>query len=350
MIQSGFSTRLRPIRGFVVAALLAAALLGFRGHLAAAAEKPAATKLAADRAGKIFGTDDRELITETTAQPWATIGYVLAVFGDNTTPESEAFGQSGTGVLVGTRTVATAAHVVYNDEKGWPNAIYFIPGKNGDMEPFGRIRVVLVDALSGYVSEGNDDRDFALLVLEEDVGRRTGYMGVSVQPASFFVNRQLHHAGYAADIGSGGRLYHATGPSRDLDGLIIRHEIDAEMGHSGGPVWFDQGDQHYLVGIHTGNREVLEGGELVDSYNTAVHINEEIYNKMRDTMLANDTVVYPELGTQVESTVGTSTACPAAAVALLSLWGLMLVAARRGPRPTRPVSRRSGPSARRASR
>ena len=115
---------------------------------------------------------------------------------------------------------------------------------------------------------------------------------------------------------------------------------------SGGPVWYEEGGQHYLVGIHTGNREVFEGGELVDAYNTAVHINEEIYNKLRDTMLANDTVVYPELGADVDSTVGTTTACPAATVALVSLWSLMLVAARRRwPRPTRPVSDRSGPPA-----
>lgn len=344
MIRSGSFTRFRQIGGGVASALLAVVLFGTHGHLAAAADKPAAAKLAADRAGKIFGTDDRELITDTTAQPWATIGFVLAVFGDNGTPQAEAFGQSGTGVLVGNRTVATATHVVYNEEQGWPNTIYFIPGKNGDVEPFGRVRAVLVDALSGYVAEGNDDRDFALLVLEEDVGRRTGYMGVSVQPASFFVNRQLNQAGYAADISPGGRLYHATGPSRDLDGLIIRHEIDAEMGHSGGPVWYEEGGQRYLVGIHTGNREVFEGGVLVDGYNTAVHVNEEIYNKLRDTMLANDTVVYPELGTDVGSTVGTTTACPAATVALVSLWGLMLVAARRrGPRVTRSAPDRSGP-------
>ena len=77
--------------------------------------------------GKIFGDDDREIITETSYAPWSSIGFIHAEFDEEA---DQGTTHGGSGVLIGPRTVVTAAHVVYHPEYGWADSISFAPGRN----------------------------------------------------------------------------------------------------------------------------------------------------------------------------------------------------------------------------
>ena len=182
--------------------------------------------------------------------------------------------------------------------------------------------------LDPYLETAHPDYDIALLIMEVPFCEQAGYMEVACQPASFFADRELHLGGYPADIGPLGWQYHGVGRSRDVEGLIIRHEIDAGDGQSGGPLWYEEesGATRRLVGIHTGARDILDEHDApLDSYNAATHINASIYNWMRETLLAYDSVVLPEAAC-ADSPLGL--VCPAAAVALFACWGLCAIADR----------------------
>jgi V8-like Glu-specific endopeptidase len=266
-----------------------------------------------DRAGKVFGDDERHLIDNTTAQPWSSIGMVVATFHDG---PPEPFWSFGTGCLIGTRTVITSAHIIWDETYGWADTISFSPGKDGPDEPFGSVAVETAIPLPGYTGTNGDDHDIILLILDTPVGEQAGYLQVAMQPDWFFPNRQLNLAGYPGDLGLAGPLYHAVGLARDLDELVIRHTIDSAEGQSGAPVWYedDSGSGYYLVGVHKGDREIYQNGTLVDEYNIAVHINESVYNWIRDQLSARDTVELPELSPAADPLAGLL--CPAAAVAL----------------------------------
>ena len=94
---------------------------------AAAQQGTARGKVDISQQGKIFGDDDREIITETSHAPWSSIGFIYAEFDEEA---DQGTMHGGSGVLIGPRTVVTAAHVVYHLEYGWADSISFAPGKN----------------------------------------------------------------------------------------------------------------------------------------------------------------------------------------------------------------------------
>ena len=78
---------------------------------------------------------------------------------------------------------------------------------------------------------------------------------------------------------------------------------------------------------------MFQNGDKVDEYNAATHVNAAIYSLMRETMLANDTVVLPESAPGTETGSGanaeTGLLCPAATVILLAFLVLSGLGARR---------------------
>jgi glutamyl endopeptidase len=230
---------------------------------------------------KVIGADDRENIGNTTAYPWRTIGEIAGEFAST---NGTTVIRRGTGVLIGTKTVLTAGHVLVKNRQ-WGDNTTFTPGKDGSDEPYGKIKVSRKRVKSQYWNDEDSNYDIALIILAEPVGNQTDYMRIEVKQTSFFDDAGLNVAGYPGDLGSSQKLYHAFGHSDGVYGNRIRHNADTASGESGAPVWVYNKDENKrrLVGVH------ISGGE---SYNYAVRINSSLFDWINDSLKEHDTIHY----------------------------------------------------------
>jgi V8-like Glu-specific endopeptidase len=244
--------------GKLLSALLVGVVLGVIGAPAGLQAAVSTRKIL--RTSKIFGTDDRQYVSNTKTFPWSATGLVEATFGTEI--------RTGTGAMVGNRTVLTCGHVVFDPKsQQGSKEIYFIPGKNGDQEPFGRCRVATLLTLEGWTHDADDNYDIALLILDNAVGPRTGYFQIAVEPETFFTDQLLFSAGYPGDLGDGQYQYYGLGRSTGMDGNMILHTLDSEPGQSGAPIWFGnmQNGTGRLVGVMKGILQTFEGVSVTES-------------------------------------------------------------------------------------
>lgn len=269
---------------------------------------------------RVFGTDDRQPVNDTTLFPWSAIGLLEATWRK---PDHVIISRA-TATLIGNRVVLTGGHCVYDQDEGWADEIVFIPGKNGDEEPFGTAYSTRSISQRAWVEDGDNRYDLAMVVLDEPLGEQAGFMTIAVEPETFFTNHSLNTAGYPGENIPGTHQYHTFGPSSGVSGGLIRHTLDSEPGQSGSALWYydPATEERWLVGVLTGTREISVGGQLVDSYNVGVHIDADFASWIQDTLAKYDTGVQ---GTAVDENVSATTGpgcaagLPVAAVILLVL-------------------------------
>ncbi len=232
-------------------------------------------------AAKIFGNDDRQYVSDTTTFPWSAIGLIEAGFSNGDL-------HTGTGVMIGNKTVLTVAHVVYDATLGWATTIYFVPGKDGNTEPFGQIRATQSMALEGWTGRSDDNYDIAMLVLASSVGKQTGYFKIAVEPDSFFADQFLYTAGYPGDLGSVYQ-YSGTGSSYGREGNMILHSIDSEPGQSGAPIWTGNpaDGSARLVALMKGTMETIQNGKVTED-GLGTRITQEFANWIDGQLAENN--------------------------------------------------------------
>ncbi len=77
--------------------------------------------------------------------------------------------------------------------------------------------------------------------------------------------KTLHFAGYPGSEGHNGRQLKGAVTTRYFrDGGLLGYDIDTATGNSGGPVWFEEGGDCILAGIHVieGKAVLLDGASL----------------------------------------------------------------------------------------
>lgn len=172
--------------------------------------------------------------TPNTSYPYNTVGVV----------SSER--SYGSGVLIGTNVVLTAAHLVNGGGR-----MRFIPGKSGASEPYGSALAVSrvfgdVGGTSGLMSRAESANDYAVLSFSTNFSALgLGYLGI----ASDYRGGLARIVGYPS--GYGQQQQRLDGPvARDLSGAVLNFDgFEVVPGTSGGPLLVGGDAAPSIVGV-----------------------------------------------------------------------------------------------------
>ena len=188
----------------------------------------------------VIGNDDRVLISNTSDYPYTTMARITVTYQDGTS-------QSGSGAMIGSRLVATAGHVLINDNLSHAKSIIMEFGL------YGSSRVYKTSSFSSYIYYGDykgydPNTDYGFIVLPDNsVSNVTGYMGVRTACDPY---QAIYAAGYP---GGNPYLFLCAGNVTSFTDELLIINADFSAGQSGGPVYVMYQGVPYLMGNISGN-------------------------------------------------------------------------------------------------
>lgn len=200
-----------------------------------------------------FGRDDR-ILMDTGTFPWSVIGYVTFETGGTCTA-----------TLVSDHVLATAAHCISEGNTIRAGGVFL----TGEGLPGGPRQARVVDYLidpnwnevAFSSTDDQDGTDWALLRLDQPLGRELGHVGyLDLDTASSAQRRaRMWQAGYSWDTG--------TNLSGNLDCQItdfyrdntMAHNCDTTRGDSGSPFMMRDGDEWQIVATDSNFRSNPDG-------------------------------------------------------------------------------------------
>ncbi len=206
----------------------------------------------------IFGTDDREVYYPS-GYPWRCVGKVEVWYIIGATWH---YAWEGTGALVGDNIMATASHVfpwfVRDHGYGW--AMKFTPAYYDGHSTYGSGVYSWCEAGQGYRDHDQGD-DMIVMKLYTPLGNSLGWFGSKTYNDDWEDGHYWTKCGYpgavSAERPSRIMWYPIVDDDRDNAGRELEYYADSTGGDSGGPVfgWWDNGP--HLVGVHSGEEQVL---------------------------------------------------------------------------------------------
>jgi len=121
----------------------------------------------------IIGEDKRFRPGKTTRYPLRALGQLIMISSDNSEGTCSA-------TLISPKHLLTAAHCVYDqDSQSFFKNIYFIPGRDGDIIPYGMYGATHAYIPKDYPSSTfrKNNADVAVLKLSTSLGDKLGYLG-----------------------------------------------------------------------------------------------------------------------------------------------------------------------------
>ena len=244
---------------------------------------------------EIINTLDWTKVGDTTEAPFRYICQI-SIFANGT----QYF---GSGVLVGPKTVLTAAHNIWNDVTNAlcnlkTDNIIVTPGKKNNLAPFGTSKAVKLIPATGYNNAQETTKlDYGIIHLDKPIGNDTGFwsmsykkwskdtLGTSILPGNLPQNTgnlKVNLSGYPY---SPKHKVLGYTPIKSYDNTVqikngmLLYKNDSKGGHSGSPIWVRRHSSmggRVLVGIHV----CCRGTKIA---NKAVFIDKSI----RDFITAN---------------------------------------------------------------
>lgn len=228
----------------------------------------------------IVGEDNRQKVQNTAVGPYCNTVYIETTYSNGNT-------YIGTGFVLGPKAIATAAHCLYNSDRGgYAASVKVVPAKNGNKEPYGSVLVTAsADNLivsSDFIKSSGPNHDWGIILLDTNLGDKTGWLGLKWQSDSY-TNTAVYNTGYPAVVNgqdSGKAMYVGTGTVKTSSDNTFKGTWDASAGNSGGPVYAYYSDSGYTaIGILTsGSQDSTNGSSFPLAYSTATRITKDMYN------------------------------------------------------------------------
>ena len=212
----------------------------------------------------VFPPDKRQQVTVTTEYPWNMVGQLIMRF-----PNGDYY--SGTGTLVDKTHVLTAAHNVYgHDFGGEATDVWFVPARNGSVQPYGSVQASKFFFPQAYrkqalpsplALDGNIDdmkhyeNDYAVIRLSSPLN--LPYIAMYAASDEELTSTTAGITGYPSDQAFG-TMWSASGNVSVEDFGLLGYKIDTYKGESGASLMMSFEDPSGLVsaGIHVaGSRE-----------------------------------------------------------------------------------------------
>lgn len=220
--------------------------------------------------------DGRDLVKETDTWPYSVHGTVFMTFPST---KSDTY-QWGSGTLIASNLVLTAAHNLYNHEKREEiREVRFCPAVNGKALPFDEPKVIKYYFPKDYKDKDDFSLDYGILVLDHPIGNKTGYFGLGVISEPYLKTKTINITGYPEDkVQNKDRHYEMwtmAGPVKEVKNGMIHYEIDTYDGQSGGGVWYQEGENCFVCGVHVAGDKQL-------GINYAVLLTQGRYDQIKE--------------------------------------------------------------------
>lgn len=182
--------------------------------------------------------------------------------------------RAGTGFVIGNGRLATAAHVLFDQQYGgYAARVEVSPAQAGDLRPFG-VQTVAYPRIAVTQAFGNDPDspyDVGTIFLKQPFPSMR--IGMATSEGIDLANARVSVAGYRQDL----KFAHEhTAPLVGTAALQLYHRADTLVGQSGSPVMIRIGAQWVAVGIHVAGSEEVPAN--LRPANCAVRLTQSIIN------------------------------------------------------------------------
>lgn len=190
----------------------------------------------------IIGEDERVVVPDILLplMPYSAIGRVRVTYYDGTSA-------TGTGFLFGPNDVATAAHVLYNDNGSIARDVTFwLPGTGGPVANFTGTQLAIPGE---YMDNYDANFDWGMFHINSNIGNSAGYLGWTT---TINVNTTVQVIGYPST-----QMLMAGKQVKSVTETSIRYDVDTASGQSGSPV-LNRALNNQIVAIHIGGSDSLQ--------------------------------------------------------------------------------------------